>query len=152
MSFPRMLIISFGAIVLSSLAEPVLSEPVPPKREQLDPNLRAHTPKPAKPQPEKPADIEIGKKIYMKNCEVCHLIGRNLVNPEKEIQNSKLIGEPKKLKEFLSHKNGKMPAFTEISKNDEEIKHLREFLEYAKKNPSDVNKLGPGGASEATAH
>ncbi len=90
--------------------------------------------------PEKVGDLETGRKIYMSNCEVCHLIGRNLLKPEKEIQNSKIMDNSQEVKEFLSHKNGTMPPFVEISKNDAEIKHLCEFLQYAKHNPSKVNK------------
>lgn len=90
--------------------------------------------------PELPGDLKAGEKIYMSNCEVCHLIGRNLLNPNKEIQNSKLIDDPKKLKEWLSHKNGKMPAFADLAKDDEKLKHLSEFLHYARKHPSEVEK------------
>ncbi len=89
---------------------------------------------------EKPADIEAGEAIYMKKCEVCHLIGRNLLNPEKEIQNSKLLDDPKKLKEFLSRKNGTMPAFLKLANDDERLKELNKFLHYARKNPSEVLK------------
>ncbi len=94
----------------------------------------------ANAEPPTKGDFDDGKNIYMKNCEVCHLIGRNLVNPEKEIQNSKLLDDPKKLKEFLSHKNGSMPAFVHLAKDDKKLKDLNQFLHYARKNPSEVLK------------
>lgn len=89
----------------------------------------------------KTADFEAGKKIYMSKCEVCHLIGRNVINPEKEIQNSKLVEDQKKLKEFLSQKHGAMPPFIGLSKNDQKIIQLQEFLQYAKKHPSELLKV-----------
>ena len=85
-------------------------------------------------------DFEAGQKIYMNNCEVCHLIGRNLVNPNKEIQNSAIIDDPKKLQKLLSHKNGVMPAFPSIARNEKHIAQLRLFLEHARQNPSHVEK------------
>lgn len=85
-------------------------------------------------------DFEAGKKIYMSNCEVCHLVGRNLVNPNKEIQNSPIIDDSKKLQKLLSHKNGVMPAFPSIAKNEKHIAQLRAFLEHARQNPSHVEK------------
>lgn len=90
-------------------------------------------------------ELEAGRKLYMKKCEVCHLIGRNLINPEKEILNSKLIDDPDKLKEFLSHKNGVMPAFAKISRDDKLLGKLNTFLKFARSNPSKVNKQTPSG-------
>jgi mono/diheme cytochrome c family protein len=102
-------------------------------------------------EPMRTTDMEAGEKIYMKNCEVCHLIGRNLLNPAKEIQNSAIVADPKKLRELLSHKNGIMPQFAHIAKNDTELKQLREFLLYAQKNPSEVRKLEDEEASGKAA-
>jgi len=97
------------------------------------------------------ADMEAGQKIYMKNCEVCHLIGRNLINPAKEIQNSTIVADPKRLKEWLSRRNGIMPQFAHIAKNDIELRQLREFLLFAQKNPSEVKKLEDEEASAEAA-
>lgn len=94
------------------------------------------------------ADLEAGKGIYIKRCEVCHLIGRNLINPEKEIQNSKLLDDSRKLKEFLSHKNGVMPAFPKIASNDTAIRQLKVFLRYAKEHPSEIEKHEPASESK----
>lgn len=94
------------------------------------------------------AELEPGRAIYLKRCEVCHLIGRNLINPEKEIHNSKLLDDPKKLKEFLSHKNGVMPAFPKIASDELAVKQLRKFLQYAKEHPSEIAGLQAGSKLE----
>ncbi|MBX9688808.1 MAG: c-type cytochrome [Candidatus Obscuribacterales bacterium] len=103
----------------------------------------------AAPSAERSPDFQAGEKIYMKNCEVCHLIGRNLVNPKKEIQYSKIMEKEETLKAFLSHKNGKMPAFHKISESDEKIKQLREFLQYAKEHPSEISKIIESDSGES---
>ncbi len=95
---------------------------------------------PALAEPLAKGDFDAGKRIYMSNCEVCHLIGRNLLNPNKEIQNSKLLDDPKKLKEFLSKKNSTMPPFMELSRDDKQLKDLNQFLHYARRHPSEVFK------------
>lgn len=95
----------------------------------------------AKPSKSEAIDIEHGEKIYMTNCEICHLIGRNLVNPEKEIQNSKIADDITKLKEFLGKKNGKMPPFTSLSHDDKRLRDLHSFLIYAKAHPSEIEKI-----------
>ncbi len=95
----------------------------------------------ASPSKNEAIDIEHGEKIYMTNCEICHLIGRNLVNPEKEIQNSMIADDLSKLKEFLGRKNGKMPPFTSLAHDDKRLRDLHSFLIYAKAHPSEIEKI-----------
>lgn len=91
-------------------------------------------------------EMQAGKALYMKKCEVCHLIGRNLINPEKEILNSKVFETEAKFKEFLSVKHGAMPAFAKIANDPKQVKSLIEYLHHAKANPSEVLKHQPEAA------
>jgi len=85
-----------------------------------------------------------GERIYMNNCESCHMLGKNMINPEKEIVSSPKLTSKEIFKDFLLQRNGVMPAFPEIANNDRDLKELYAFVkrlkrqrwEYEQKEPS----------------
>jgi cytochrome c6 len=60
-------------------------------------------------------DLELGKEIFLSNCNVCHINGRNLIIPEKNLQKETLeINGMNSIDsiiyQVINGKNG-MPAF-----------------------------------------
>jgi cytochrome c6 len=68
-------------------------------------------------------NLEIGEKIFNKNCSVCHLNGNNIIIPEKNLKKQSLeangMNSVNSIKyQVINGKNG-MPAFGERLKENE---------------------------------
>lgn len=69
-----------------------------------------------------------GEQLYGENCEACHRIGKNIINPEKTILGSNELETLPRFKSFLSHANGQMPAYKTIVRNDKDLKALYDYI------------------------
>jgi cytochrome c6 len=76
-------------------------------------------------------NLEIGKKLFVSNCNVCHLNGRNLIIPEKNLKKETLETNGMNtinaiIYQVINGKNG-MPAFG--GRLDEyEIEEIAEYV------------------------
>lgn len=61
----------------------------------------------------------LGKNTYMASCEACHMMGKNVLKPGKDIVVSSKLASKEEFKSFLSEGRGLMPAFKKIA--DDEI-------------------------------
>jgi len=69
-----------------------------------------------------------GKSIYAANCESCHMAGKNVIKPEKEIITSAKLGSESIFKDFLKEKHGYMPAFPEIASQEKDLHALYKYV------------------------
>lgn len=77
-----------------------------------------------------PNRSKLGEKTYLASCECCHMMGKNVLKPGKDIVVSSKLASLSEFKEFLSEKHGMMPAFPQIAE-DESIANA--LYLYAKK-------------------
>lgn len=80
----------------------------------------------------KQSQYQRGLSIYMANCEACHMMGTNVIKPEKELTKSDKIVSEKVFREFLSEKHGLMPAFRDLVKDEETCGDLYRFVKKLK--------------------
>jgi len=86
-------------------------------------------------------DLNSGKEIFIKNCNVCHLNGTNVIIPEKNLKNETLETNGMKnlnaiIYQITNGKNG-MPAFGRRL-NDKQIEEVANYvLEKSSKNFED---------------
>jgi mono/diheme cytochrome c family protein len=73
-----------------------------------------------------------GEKVYMANCEACHLLGQNMIKPEKPIIASTKLISRNAFKEFLTEKHTIMPRFEAIANNEKDLKDLYAFVKKLK--------------------
>ena len=73
-----------------------------------------------------------GEKKYMANCSGCHVLGQNIINPDKPIVASAKLVSRRMFKEFLGQEHGLMPKFEAISGNEEDLKDLYTFVKTLK--------------------
>ncbi|MBX9571015.1 MAG: c-type cytochrome [Candidatus Obscuribacterales bacterium] len=100
----------------------------------------------------KPATVKSnGERLYMANCEACHMLGSNVIQPEKELVKSDKLATRKIFKEFLSEKHGVMPPFQDIANDTAGLKDLYTFVrklkmtswEYEPKNEPPAGEVEP---------
>ncbi len=77
------------------------------------------------------SNINIGKKLFLENCSVCHLNGNNIIIPEKNLKVESLkangINNLESIKyEIINGKNG-MPAFGGRL-SEEEINYIAKYI------------------------
>lgn len=92
-----------------------------------------------------------GERLYMANCEACHMSGKNVIKPEKELVRSEKIATQKIFKEFISKKHGVMPPFEDLANNSNSVKDLYHFVkqlkisswEYPMEEPTHGNEIRP---------
>jgi cytochrome c6 len=83
-------------------------------------------------------DIEVGEKLFFKNCMVCHPAGKNLILPEKDFQKENLKTNGMNFSSSILYqvRNGKnsMPAFGDRLKQVEIEKITQYILVESEKN------------------
>lgn len=90
-----------------------------------------------------------GERLYMANCEACHMLGSNVISPEKELVKSDKLATRKIFKEFLSEKHGVMPPFIDIANDPVNLKDLHTFTKKLKMSSWDYEvKNEPPGEVE----
>jgi cytochrome c6 len=76
-------------------------------------------------------DLEVGKKLFFSNCNVCHLSGRNIILPEKDLKKENLYINGMNTLDSISYQimNGKngMPAFGGRLK-EKEIEEIANYI------------------------
>jgi cytochrome c6 len=75
--------------------------------------------------------FELGEKLFLKNCAVCHATGKNFILPEKNLKKESLEtnGMDSKSSIVYQVRNGKngMPAFGDRLK-EKEIETIAEYI------------------------
>lgn len=74
------------------------------------------------------ADLEIGEKLFKKNCSGCHLNGQNLIETTKPIIGSKEIKTKAVFKAFIENPPKPMPKFRNITDNPEQLDALYRYV------------------------
>jgi cytochrome c6 len=76
-------------------------------------------------------EFELAEKLFLKNCAVCHVTGKNLILPEKNLKKESLEtnGMDSKSSIVYQVRNGKngMPAFGDRLK-EKEIETIAEYI------------------------
>lgn len=73
-----------------------------------------------------------GKATYMANCEACHMMGKNVIKPGKDIVVSSKLATLDEFKAFLSESHGVMPAFEQLATDPEIVSALYRFTKKLK--------------------
>lgn len=73
-----------------------------------------------------------GKDIYMQSCEACHMMGKNVIKPGKDIVTSTRLASLEEFKSFLSESHGIMPNFRQIAESPEVVAALYKFAKKLK--------------------
>lgn len=68
-----------------------------------------------------------GERLYMANCEACHMLGTNVIKPEKELASSETLVSKTAFKQFISKKHGVMPPFNQIADDEKSLKDLYQY-------------------------
>ncbi|HEY9870911.1 MAG TPA: c-type cytochrome [Candidatus Obscuribacterales bacterium] len=69
-----------------------------------------------------------GETLYMANCEACHMQGKNVIKPDKEIVTSSKLASESLFQQYLSEKHGYMPAFPDIAAKDRDLRALYKYV------------------------
>lgn len=77
--------------------------------------------------------VDKGQQIYMANCEACHMTGKNVIKPEKELVRSEKLANEDVFREFLKERHDVMPAFPDIAKDADSAKALFKFCRKLKR-------------------
>ena len=91
-----------------------------------------------------------GETIYLENCEACHMMGKNVIKPGKDIVTSNKIHTLDEFEKFISEEHGLMPAFPELVKEKKSLL-LYKFVKTLKNQdwtyepPLDDKEKSPGG-------
>ena len=75
---------------------------------------------------------KLGEATYMSNCEACHMMGKNVIKPGKDIVVSSKLASMDDFKAFLSEAHGVMPAFKKIADEPEVLSALYKFAKKLK--------------------
>ena len=73
-------------------------------------------------------DASDGARLYQKNCEVCHHIGENIIRPDKTLDKSAKLKTTAIFKRFLSRRNGLMPPYLTLTRNDKDLQALYAYI------------------------
>ncbi len=76
--------------------------------------------------------VKNGEATYMANCEACHMAGKNVLKPRKDIVTSNKINNLKEFEKLLSEKHGLMPAFPQIIANKKVLASLFKYVKTLK--------------------
>lgn len=74
------------------------------------------------------SELEIGEKLFKKNCSGCHLNGQNLVKADKPVIGSKEIKTKAVFKVFIENPPKPMPKFKNITDNPEQLDALYRYV------------------------
>jgi hypothetical protein len=77
-------------------------------------------------------ESKLGEKTYLASCECCHLMGKNVLKPGKDIVVSSKLASLNEFKQFLSEKHGLMPAFPKIVEDANVAKALYDYTKTLK--------------------
>ncbi len=91
-----------------------------------------------------------GEAIYLENCESCHMMGKNVIKPGKDIVVSTKILTLEEFQNFLTKEHGIMPAFPNLAKDKKLSVPLYRFVKTLKNQeweyypPLDSKEKSPG--------
>lgn len=80
----------------------------------------------------KATDKKLGKNTYMSNCEACHMMGKNVLKPGKDIVESTKLVSLEEFKTFLSQGRGMMPSFKKIADDPAVVEALYRYAKTLK--------------------
>lgn len=72
--------------------------------------------------------VSNGERLYMSNCEACHMLGTNVIKPDKELVKSEKLVSKLAFKQYISKKHGVMPPFSAIADDDKSLKDLYQYV------------------------
>lgn len=81
-----------------------------------------------------------GEKLYMANCEACHMLGTNVIKPDKQLHSSEQLATRAMFKAYISKKHGVMPPFKQLADDEKSLKELYSFVRTLKGQDWEVTK------------
>lgn len=72
--------------------------------------------------------VSNGERLYMSNCEACHMLGTNVIKPDKELVKSEKLVSKTVFQQYISKKHGVMPPFTQLADDEKSVKDLYKYV------------------------
>ncbi len=76
----------------------------------------------------KSPQLKKGESTYMASCEACHMAGKNVIKPGKDIVVSNKIQSVKLFGDFLREEHGVMPSFRRIADDKDVLVPLYKYV------------------------
>ncbi|MBX9671431.1 MAG: hypothetical protein K2X93_27830 [Candidatus Obscuribacterales bacterium] len=89
----------------------------------------------------------------MANCEACHMLGKNVIKPRKDIVTSEKIANLRQFEKFLSERHGLMPDFRSIAADKKVLSSLFRYVKTLKDQeweyyPDDTKSADPKSSKD----